>query len=198
MNVKNSLVYSIASLVISSLLVSQNANAQVPFKAFFIENIETDGKCIDVVGAPGIVNGDQLQLFDCEVSGRHPNGTKTDQRWAFMPNGAFGQPGSFIQNTNYPGKCIDVEGAPGRNNGDKLQLYTCEWGRYSENGNPTDQLWRLRSGFLENANYPGKCIDVFGAPGRNNGDKLQLFDCESTSGPGGSQTDQTWRQTVNP
>ncbi|HLO84037.1 MAG TPA: RICIN domain-containing protein [Nostocaceae cyanobacterium] len=47
----------------------------------FIRN-QLSGKCIDVAGAPGRTNGAQLQLWDCELSGRNAdNGTATDQRW---------------------------------------------------------------------------------------------------------------------
>lgn len=40
-------------------------------------------KCIDVSGAPGTANGAPLLLWDCETSGRNPNGSITDQRWRF-------------------------------------------------------------------------------------------------------------------
>lgn len=40
-------------------------------------------KCIDVSGAPGTQNGAPLLLWDCETSGRNPNGSITDQRWRF-------------------------------------------------------------------------------------------------------------------
>ncbi|HLP91398.1 MAG TPA: RICIN domain-containing protein [Nostocaceae cyanobacterium] len=40
------------------------------------------GKCVDVAGAPGQDNRAQLQLWDCERSGRNANnGSRTDQRW---------------------------------------------------------------------------------------------------------------------
>ncbi|NEU72558.1 ricin-type beta-trefoil lectin domain protein [Hassallia byssoidea VB512170] len=47
----------------------------------FIRN-RLSGKCIDVAGAPGSTNGAQLQLWDCELSGRNrDNASITDQRW---------------------------------------------------------------------------------------------------------------------
>lgn len=47
----------------------------------YIQNLLT-GKCIDVAGAPGTINGARLQLWDCELSGYNvDNGTTTDQRW---------------------------------------------------------------------------------------------------------------------
>ncbi|MCT7969989.1 RICIN domain-containing protein, partial [Laspinema sp. D1] len=44
----------------------------------FIRNT-LSGKCIDVAGAPGIANGSQLLLWDCETSGRNrDNDSQTD------------------------------------------------------------------------------------------------------------------------
>ena len=49
----------------------------------FIRNT-LSGKCIDVAGAPGQINGARLQLWDCELSGRNrDNGSDTDQQWSF-------------------------------------------------------------------------------------------------------------------
>ena len=40
------------------------------------------GKCIDVAGAPGKVNGAPLQLWDCASSGgNRDHGSPTDQKW---------------------------------------------------------------------------------------------------------------------
>ena len=100
----------------------------------FIRNT-LSGKCIDVAGAPGQVNGSQLLLWDCELSGRNrDNGSVTDQRWSVTADG-------FIRNT-LSGKCIDVAGAPGQVNGSQLQLWDCELsGRNRDNGTITDQKW---------------------------------------------------------
>ncbi|WP_368009438.1 ricin-type beta-trefoil lectin domain protein, partial [Laspinema palackyanum] len=46
----------------------------------FIRNT-LSGKCIDVSDVSGTANGTQLQLWDCQTSGRNPNGSPTDQRW---------------------------------------------------------------------------------------------------------------------
>jgi len=103
----------------------------------FIRNA-LSGKCIDVAGAPGRANGDKLQLWDCELSGRNSdNGTITDQRWFFTSGG-------FIRN-RLSGKCIDVAGAPGRSNGSTLQLWDCELsGRNADNNSATDQRWQFQ------------------------------------------------------
>ena len=98
------------------------------------------------------------------------------------------------------GKCIDVAGAPGRSNGAALQLWDCESsGRNRDNGSATDQIWVLTDdGFIMNT-LSGKCIDVAGAPGRSNGSRLQLWDCEGSgrNRDNGSATDQKWTVTSN-
>lgn len=102
--------------------------------------------------------------------------------------------GRYINNS-LSGKCIDVSGAPGRQNGAPLILRDCELtGVNPDNNSVTDQRWILTSqGFIRNS-LSGKCIDVAGAPGRTNGAKLQLWDCElsGTNNDNGSNTDQQW------
>ncbi|WP_052672534.1 RICIN domain-containing protein [Aliterella atlantica] len=147
------------------------------------------GQCIDVAGAPGNTNGAQIQLWNCELSGRNiDNGSSTDQKWELTSDG-------FIRNT-LSGKCIDVAGAPGNRNGTQLQLWDCEFsGRNADNGSETDQTWTLtRDGFLLNISS-GKCIDVVGAPGRGRGTRLQLWTCEFSgrNADNGSETDQIWK-----
>jgi len=96
----------------------------------------------------------------------------------------------FIQN-QLSGKCIDVAGAPGEENGAQLILYDCE----TSDPN-TDQRWTMTSGgFIQNQ-LSGKCIDVAGAPGEENGAQLILYDCETSgrNGDNGSVTDQQWNQ----
>jgi hypothetical protein len=50
------------------------------------------------------------------------------------------------------------------------------------------------SGVFINNLLNGKCIDVGGAPGRKNGARLQLWDCELSGGNAynNSLTDQRW------
>lgn len=95
----------------------------------FIRNT-LSGRCLDVSGAPGVANGAPLILYDCEFSGRNPNGSQTDQQWTLDRSG-------LIRN-RLSGKCIDVPGAPGSANGARLRLWDCEVA-----GGPTDQLWQL-------------------------------------------------------
>jgi len=154
----------------------------------FIRNSVSE-KCIDVKGIPGKNNGDILQLWDCELSGKDPyNNAPTDQKWIFTKDG-------FIKNV-VSGKCVDVKGIPGKNNGDILQLWDCELsGKDPYNNAPTDQKWIFtKDGFIKNV-VSGKCVDVKGIPGKNNGDILQLWDCElSGRDPyNNAPTDQRWR-----
>jgi hypothetical protein len=177
-----------ASFFAAALAVAVIGFPPVAFSEGRFLNNSLSGKCIDVEGAPGRINGAKLQLWDCELSGTNPdNGSVTDQRWELIKGG-------FIRNV-LSGKCIDVDGAPGRNNGAKLQLWDCELsGTNPDNGSATDQKWEMvKGGFIRNV-LSGKCIDVDGAPGRNNGAKLQLWDCElsGTNPDNGSITDQKW------
>lgn len=142
------------------------------------------GKCLDVAGAPGTANGARLILYDCERSGRNPNGSLSDQFW-FFDNG-------MIRNA-LSGKCIDVSGAPGDRNGAPLQLWDCETSGRNPNGSPSDQFWTFDGGMIRNE-LSGRCIDVSGAPGTANGAPVQLWDCEDSGrNPNGSVTDQRWR-----
>ncbi len=96
----------------------------------FIRNTLSN-KCIDVPGAPGIKAGTPLILYDCELSGRNPNGSTTDQQWQFTPEGLIRH--------RLSGLCIDVRGAAATADGTRLQLATCEVA-----GGPSDQYWRLK------------------------------------------------------
>lgn len=107
---------------------------------------------------------------------------------------AQGVNGRFINNF-LSGKCIDVAGAPGRENGAPLQLWDCELtGINPDNNSATDQRWVLTNGGFIRNTLSGKCIDVAGAPGQSNGARLQLWDCELTgrNRENGSTTDQQW------
>jgi len=180
------LFLALSSLTVSLLLTKQSVEAQST-DGRFVNNL-LSGKCIDVAGAPGRSNGAPLQLWDCELTGVNPdNNSTTDQRWVFTNGG-------FIRNT-LSGKCVDVAGAPGRDNGAPLQLWDCELsGRNRDNGSTTDQRWTITgNGFIRNT-LSGKCIDVAGAPGQSNSARLQLWDCELSgrNRDNGSDTDQQW------
>ena len=84
-----------------------------------------------------------------------------------------------------------VPGAPGTNNGAVLRTDRCEWNGYSPNGRETDQRWYIDDrGYIVNE-LSGRCLDIAGAPGRRNGAKALLWDCEY--GWPWRRTDQRWR-----
>jgi hypothetical protein len=154
---------------------------------FLVNSIS--GKCIDVKGAPGYENRAELQLWDCEFSGRGPSGSITDQKWEFVE----ANDGNFLIRNTYSNKCIDVKGAPGLDDRDILQLWDCEFDGRGPNGSISDQKWMWINGFIRNS-LSGKCIDVKGSPGVNNNDPLQLWNCEfDGQGSNGSPTDQRWQ-----
>jgi hypothetical protein len=155
-----------------------NGVTSTPIVKYEVVN-SLSGKCIDVAGDPGKDNGSKIQIWDRQFS--------SDQKWEITQEG-------FIKNL-LSGKCIDVDGAPGKDNGSKLQLWDCEVSGYNAyNNSPTDQKWEItQEGFIKNL-LSGKCIDVGGAPGKDNGSKLQLWDCEVSgyNAYNNSPTDQKW------
>jgi hypothetical protein len=102
---------------------------------------------------------------------------------------ALAQQGQFLVH-EASGLCVDVSGAPGVNNGARLQLWQCETANNRDNGSATDQKWFLKDGFVRNA-LSARCMDVPGAPGVAAGTGLQLWDCEASGRTtNGAQTDQ--------
>lgn len=98
-------------------------------------------------------------------------------------------PGQFLVH-EASGLCVDVSGAPGTQNGARLQLWECETQGNRDNQSATDQKWFANDGFVRNA-LSGRCVDVPGDPGVNAGAGLQLWDCElSGRTRSGRQTDQ--------
>jgi hypothetical protein len=184
-NFFSTLILVVLSFMLLLLLTKETSYPQGT--GIFIKNVVA-GKCIDVTGTPGQSNGSPLQLWDCELSGINSDKkSKTDQQWKIEANG-------FIRNV-LSHKCIDVLGAPGKDNGSPLQLWDCEVsGINSDKKTETDQQWKIEAnGFIKNI-YSKKCIDVSGAPGQDNGSPLQLWDCElfGRNSENGSITDQIW------
>jgi hypothetical protein len=124
------------------------------------------GKCMTPKGS-GTSNGTIIQLQECVDA--------SAQYWEMTSD-------STIWNAN-SGKCLDVVGAPGTDNGLILQLWDCE-----APGSPTDQRWTLTAdGYLQ-SQISGRCADVPGAQGTASGSVLQIWDCEFNT----SNTDQRW------
>ena len=132
--------------------------------------------------------GENIFCFGVDMS---PNGILDSPLYAdcVYVNGVTSTP---MPNVKYEvvnslsGKCIDVAGDPGKDNGSKIQI----WDRQFS----SDQKWEItKEGFIKNL-LSGKCIDVDGAPGKDNGSKLQLWDCEVSgyNADNNSPTDQKW------
>ena len=130
--------------------------------------------------------GENIFCFGVDMS---PNGILDSPLYAdcVYVNGVTSTPIVKYEVVNsLSGKCFDVAGDPGKDNGSKIQI----WDRQFS----SDQKWEItQEGFIKNL-LSGKCIDVDGAPGKDNGSKLQLWDCEVSgyNAYNNSPTDQKW------
>jgi hypothetical protein len=77
---------------------------------------------------------------------------------------------------NAGGKCLDVDAPNMRNDGARVQVWSC-------NGKPQQQ-WRLVGRAIVNAS--GKCLDVHAPDMRNPGARVQVWSCNGES-------QQQWR-----
>ena len=124
------------------------------------------GKCLSPEDS-GTANGTRIQLQECVEA--------PAQYWELTSD-------NTIWNAN-SGKCLDVAGDTGTENGSSLQLWDCQ----SVSSNPA-QGWTLTSdGYLQNQ-FSGRCADVPGAQGTASGSVLQIWDCEFNT----TATDQRW------
>jgi len=122
-------------------------------------------RCIDVVGAPGVQDGDPLTLWKCEKTPVSDTPTPpSDQRWDIRPDG-------FIMNV-LSGKCIDARGTQMTNVGSQLVLYTCEL-----NSTHSDQRWTHTHDGVIRHQLSGHCLGF-------DGKALILHACPTT--------DQMW------
>jgi hypothetical protein len=85
------------------------------FQNGFVRN-GLSGKCMDVPGAPGVKPGSKMNLWDCELSGRSPNGAQTDQQFDYKD----GQLRSRVS-----GLCVGPERTEYEKNGVRLVLTRC-------------------------------------------------------------------------
>jgi len=183
-NAKTSLFAGVAILAISGGLLAYKQATDNRSNGGFIVNY-LSSKCIGVKGADNS-NGSPLVLGDCEMSGfNSSNSSPTNQKWILESDG-------LIKNRT-SGKCIGVKGAD-NSNGSPLVLGDCEISGFnSSNGLPTNQKWILGSDKFIKNRASGKCIDVSGAPGVDNGSPLVLWDCETFGANSNkSFTDQKW------
>ena len=134
-NAKTSLFAGVAILAISGGLLAYKQATDNRSNGGFIVNY-LSSKCIGVKGADNS-NGSPLVLGDCEISGfNSSNGLPTNQKWILGSD-------KFIKN-RASGKCIDVSGAPGVDNGSPLVLWDCETFGANSNKSFTDQKWDLK------------------------------------------------------
>jgi hypothetical protein len=88
-----------------------------------------------------------------------------------------------IQSWGHPGYCLNAVASGVHNNGDKVQLWQCNW-------TGTNQLWRTGSCDLdgatewctiENAADTSKCLNATNSPPLGDGSKVQLWSCSGTA-----------------
>ncbi len=89
--------------------------------------------------------------------------------------------GSLLQ-TQYGGRCLDVDTNGGGVNGNKVQLWDCV-------GN-ANQRWTLNSDGTIRSSYGNRCLDVDTNGGGVNGNKVHMWDCS-----GGAN--QKWTRGTN-
>ncbi|MBP0030843.1 RICIN domain-containing protein [Roseofilum sp. Guam] len=153
----------------------------------FLRN-KLSGRCLDIAGRPGDAGparlggnaGSNAQIWDCS----YDNPQQDDHVWVLNSRGYLIEKNS--------GHCLDVVGAPGTHNGANIALGLCEFSGYA-GGAQTDQRWELLPGGYLRNKTSGRCIDVAGSPGVNNGANVQLTNCElSGNNHDRTRTDHRW------
>lgn len=77
--------------------------------------------------------------------------------------------GEYKHLVNEGGRCVDIAPDKARQNGTRVQIWTC---------NDNDfQRWKYEFGRLKNAS--GKCLDVNGPELGQDGARIQIWDCNS-------------------
>ncbi|MDN3479744.1 arabinofuranosidase catalytic domain-containing protein [Curtobacterium sp. APC 4022] len=124
--------------------------------------LSTLGRCLDANGN-GTANGTHVELYDCNGVG--------GQQWIVQPDGSIKNPQS--------GRCLDV---PSGNtaNATALQLFDC-------NGNAAQKFVAA----VTIGTIGGKCVDVAGNDLQQNGQQVQVFDCQTLL-TDEQTTDQQW------
>jgi hypothetical protein len=96
----------------------------------------------------------------------------------FGTNAQAQTPGRIIIN-QLSTKCLDVPGTMNMNPGVRLQLWDCEFNGLEPGGKRSDQFWVFGTqGAIRNT-LAGFCIDITGP---NNGDDLQIRQCNGSAG----------------
>jgi len=177
---------SVAGIALLLSIGANQATAQSRREGFLRNQLS--GRCLDIQGRPsdpgphgsGGNLGSNAQLWDCS----YDNPQQDDHVWILNSDG-------FLIERN-SGHCLDVAGTPGTANGSNIQLSRCEFSGYSHGGQ-TDQRWELLPGGYLRNRTSGRCIDVSGSPGVNNGANIQLTNCElSGNNHDRTRTDHRW------
>ncbi|MBF4583864.1 ricin-type beta-trefoil lectin domain protein [Curtobacterium sp. VKM Ac-2865] len=124
--------------------------------------LSTLGRCLDVNGN-ATANGTHVELYDCNGAG--------GQQWIVQPDGSIKNPQS--------GRCLDVPSGTTAN-ATALQIYDC-------NGNAAQKFVAA----VPITTIGGKCVDVAGNDLQQNGQQVQVFDCQTLL-TDEQTTDQQW------
>lgn len=85
-------------------------------------------------------------------------------------------------------KCLGVDNFA---NGTPAKLFACDMSKRPGRG---DGWEMLKDGHVRHK-ASGRCLDVVGKPGKADGAKIQIWDCEDPGRVGYQNTDQIWFQT---
>ena len=124
-------------------------------------------------------NGTQQQVWT-------PN-SNNQQLW-YVATTVF--PGNYYELVNYNGKCLDDTNG-GTNNGNKVQLYTCQSGN-------KNQAWSYNKysgpngNYVMWINYNGVCLDD--AAPYTDGGKMQMWECHF---PPNNDNAEAWQVPAN-
>lgn len=96
----------------------------------------------------------------------------------FAPNSSQAQTAGRIIINQLSTKCLDVPGTMNMNPGVRLQLWDCEFNGLEPGGKRSDQFWIFGAQGVIRNTLAGFCIDITGT---NNGDDLQIRQCNNSS-----------------
>ncbi|MDJ1173880.1 tectonin domain-containing protein [Roseofilum capinflatum] len=98
---------SVAGIALLLSMGANQATAQSRREGFLRNQLS--GRCLDISGSPGVKNGANIKLTNCELSGNNNDRTRTDHRWEFVPGPRAS--GSSSQSKSWrvlPGKARDI------------------------------------------------------------------------------------------
>jgi hypothetical protein len=130
---------------------------------------EAASKCLDADATAGGVNGNKIQIWDCNV--------QAQQSWTFWET----SPGSqvfYITNARYPSKCLDMDLNTFPSDGTKVQLWDCNYQKQQLFYLPWMDASGRTLGFHQfTANAATRFVlDADNSHGLANGSKVQLWE----------------------